>query len=163
MTKYNYWFDNEYITFKNMHWQTKSKWRPLYWRSMNCLVMLSTERKYLKPENIIKVSCLVLLCDQNSFGPSKMVLAWPNWFGLNQNERVTTKMNWSSPNCDFVPKWITFGLYQSILVVTISFRSRPNHYGQVQINLVRPRQFWTNQNCFGHIEGQGMKELILIF
>ena len=33
--------------------------------------------------------------------------------------------------------------------------SRPNHYGQVQINLVRPKPFWTDQNCFGHIEGQG--------
>ena len=41
------------------------------------------------------------------------------------------------------------------MVVTISFWSRPNHYGQVQINLVRPKPFWTDQNCFGHTEGQG--------
>ena len=34
-----------------------------------------------------------------------------------------------------------------------------NHYGQVQINLVRPKSFWTDQNCFGHIEGQGIKRL----
>ena len=27
----------------------------------------------------------------------------------------------------------------------------------VQINLVRPKAFWTDQNCFGHIEGQGIK------
>ena len=40
--------------------------------------------------------------------------------------------------------------------MTISFWSRPNHYGQVQINLVRPKPFWTDQNCFGHIEGQGI-------
>ena len=66
-------------------------------------------------------------------------------------------MNWSGPNCDFLPKWITFGPDQFILVVTISFWSWPNHYGQVQINLVRPKPFWTDQNCFGHIEGQGIK------
>ena len=47
--------------------------------------------------------CLVLLCDQNSFGRSKMVLVWPNWFGLDHNDLVTTKINWSSPNCDFLP------------------------------------------------------------
>ena len=42
--------------------------------------------------------------------------------------------------------------------MTISFWSWPNHYGQVQINLVRPKPFWTDQNCFGHIEGQGINE-----
>ena len=42
------------------------------------------------------------------------------------------------------------------LDVTNSFWSRPNHYGQVQINLVRPKPFWTDQNSFGHIEGQGI-------
>ena len=72
---------------------------------------------------------------------------------------VTTKMNWSSSNCDFLPKWIKFGPDQFILVVTISFWSWPNHYGQVQINLVRPKPFWTNQNCFGYIEGQGISFL----
>ena len=69
---------------------------------------------------------------------------------------VTTKMNWSGPNCDFLPKWITVGPDQFILVMTISFWSWPNHYGQVQINLVRPKLFWTDQNCFGHIEGEGI-------
>ena len=44
--------------------------------------------------------CLVLLCDQNSFGGSKMVLVWPNWFGLDHNDLVTTKMKWSRS------KWI---------------------------------------------------------
>ena len=34
--------------------------------------------------------CHVLLCDQNSFVWSKMVL-----FGLDQNDLVTTKMKWS--------------------------------------------------------------------
>ena len=68
---------------------------------------------------------------------------------------VTTKMNWSSSNCDFLPKWIKFGPDQFILVVTISFWSWPNHYVQAQINLVIPKPFWTDQNCFGLIEGQG--------
>ena len=108
--------------------------------------------------------CLVLLCDQNSFGRSKMVLVWPNWFRLDRNDLVTTKMKWSRP------KWIgqvqivifkgrnsQFGPDQFILVMTISFWSWPNHYGQVQINLVRPKPFWTDQNCFGHIEGQGIR------
>ena len=49
-----------------------------------------------------------------------------------------------------------FGPDQFILVVTISFWSRPNHYGQDQINLVGPKPFWTDQNYFGHIEGQGI-------
>ena len=44
------------------------------------------------------------------------------------------------------------------LLVTISFWLLPNHYGQVQINLVRPKPLWTDQNCFGHIEGQGIRE-----
>ena len=51
--------------------------------------------------------CLVLLCDQNSFGRSKMVLVWPNWFGLDHNDLVTTKMKWSRP------KWI--GLVQIVI------------------------------------------------
>ena len=62
-------------------------------------------------------------------------------------------MNWLRPNCD---SFLQFGRDQFILVVTISFWSRPNHYGQVQINLVRPKPFWTDQNCFGDIEGQGI-------
>ena len=68
---------------------------------------------------------------------------------------VTTKMNWSGPNVIHFGRKSQFGPAQFILVVTISFWSRPNHYGQVQINLVRPKPFWTDQNCFGHIEGQG--------
>ena len=101
--------------------------------------------------------CLVLLCDQNSFGRSKMVLVWPNWFGLNHNDLVTTKMNWSGPNVIHFGRKSQFGPDQFILVVTISFWSRTNHYGQVQINLVRRKPFWNDQNCFGQIEGQGIR------
>ena len=73
---------------------------------------------------------------------------------------VTTKMNWSGPNVIHFGRKSRFGPDQFILVVTISFWSRPNHYGQVvQINLVRRKPFWTDQNCFGHIEGQGIGHL----
>ena len=70
---------------------------------------------------------------------------------------VTTKMNWSGPNGIHFGRKSQFGPDQFITVVTISFWSWPNHYGQVQINLVRPKPFWTDQNCFGHIEGQGIR------
>ena len=70
---------------------------------------------------------------------------------------VTTKMNWSGQNCNFQPKRITFGQGQFILVVTILFWLWPNHYVKVQINLVGPKPFWTDQNCFGHLEGQGIR------
>ena len=56
-----------------------------------------------------------------------------------------TKMNWSGPNV------INFGIKSQFG----PFWSRPNHYGQVQINLVRPKPFWTDRNSFGHKEGQG--------
>ena len=98
--------------------------------------------------------CHVLLCDQNSFGRSKVVLVWPNWFGLDHNDLVMTKMKWSWP------KWIGHVQMWFILVenhnldLTNSIWSWPNHYGQVQISLVRPKPYWTDQNCFGHIEGQ---------
>ena len=74
---------------------------------------------------------------------------------------VTTKMNWSGPNVIHFGRKSQFGPDQFILVVTISFWSRPNHNGQVQIELVRPKPFWTDQNCFGHIEGQGISHLLL--
>ena len=66
-------------------------------------------------------------------------------------------MNWSGPNVIHFGRKSQFGPDQFILVLTISFCSRPHHYGQVQINLVRPKPFWTDQNCFGHIEGQGIR------
>jgi hypothetical protein len=70
---------------------------------------------------------------------------------------VTAKMNWTGPNVIHFSRKSQLGPDQFILVVTISFWLRPNHNGQVQINLVRPKPFWTDQNCFGHIEGQGIK------
>ena len=73
---------------------------------------------------------------------------------------VMTKMNWSGPKVIHFGRKSQFGPDQFILVMTISFWSRPDHYGQVQINLVRPKPFWTDQNCFGHIEGQGITVLI---
>ena len=70
-------------------------------------------------------------------------------------------MNWSGPNVIHFGRISQFGPDQFILVMTISFCLRPNHYGQVQINLVRPKPFWINQNCFGHIEGQGISHLVI--
>ena len=102
-----------------------------------------------------------------SFCVAKTVLVGPKWFWSDQIYLDLTIKIWSRP------KWnghdqnelvvIHFGIKsqfgpdQFILVVTISFWSRPNHYGQVQINLVRPKPFWTDQNSFGHIEGQGIR------
>ena len=71
-------------------------------------------------------------------------------------------MNWSGQNVIHLGRKSQFGPDQFILVVTISFRLRPNHYGQVQINLVRPKPFWTDQNCFGHIEGQGIRTIFIV-
>ena len=73
---------------------------------------------------------------------TKTVLVGPKWFWSDQIKGRKSQ----------------FGPDQFILVMTISFWSRPNHYGQVQINLVGPKPFWTDQNYFGHIEGQGINE-----
>ena len=139
---------NQYIQFQNL----QIVFPPKHDKILNVWPLFK-EIRYM----FIPPYCLVLLCDQNSFGRSKMVLVWPNWFGL------MTKMKWSRPKWFFLvqivifyQKWITIGPDQFILVMTISFWSWPNHYGQVQINLVRPKPFWTDQNCFGHIEGQGI-------
>jgi len=42
-----------------------------------------------------------------------------------------TKMNWSDPNCDFLP--ITFGLdHFNLVVMTKSLWSGPNQFGQTK-------------------------------
>ena len=92
--------------------------------------------------------CLVL-CDQNSFGWSKMILVWPNWFGLDHNDLVTTKMKWSRP------KWIGQVQTWFILVenhnldLTNSFWSWPFHFGHDQIIMVKSKSIWSDQNHFG--------------
>ena len=78
---------------------------------------------------------------QKGFGLTKLIWNWPQWFGHDQNEMVTTKMNWSGPNVIHFGRKSQFGPDQFILVVTISFWLRQNHYGQVQINLVTPKPF----------------------
>ena len=65
-------------------------------------------------------------------------------------------MNWSGLNVIHFARKSQFGPDQFMLVLTISFWSCPHHYGHVQINLVRPKPFWTDQNCFGQIQGQGI-------
>ena len=98
--------------------------------------------------------CLVLLCDQNSFGWSKIVLVWPNWFGLDHINLVTTIMIWSRPKWIWSKLWFSTKMNHN-LDLTNSFWSWPFHFGRDQIIMVRPKTFWTNQNCLGHIEGQG--------
>ena len=81
--------------------------------------------------------------DQIDMDLTIMIWLWPKWIGHNQNDLVGSKL-------------VLLIYHSSNLDLTNSFWSWPNHYGQVQINLVRPKPFWTNQNCFGHIEGQGI-------
>ena len=39
--------------------------------------------------------------------------------------------------------------------MTKSLWSSPNQFGQTKTILVRPKPFWIDQNCFGHLKGQG--------
>ena len=59
---------------------------------------------------------------------------------------VTTKTNWSGQNVIHCGRKSQFGPDQFILVVTVSFWLWPNHYGQVQINLVKSKSIWSDQN-----------------
>ena len=91
------------------------------------------------------IVCLVLLCDQNSFGRSKMVLVWPNWFGLDHNDLVTTKMKWSRPKWIGQVQIMIFYQNESHLVVTKLLWSSPNWFGQTKTILDRPKQFWSHR------------------
>ena len=92
-----------------------------------------------------------------------MVLVWPNWFGLDHNDLVLTKMKWSRP------KWIGqvqivifyhngshlglsqvtwpiyFGCDHFILVVTKSLWSSPNQFGQAKTILDQPKLLWSHR------------------
>ena len=59
---------------------------------------------------------------------------------------VTTKMNWSGPNVTHFGRKSQFGPDQFILVYLD------------QIIMVKSKSIWSDQNCFGHIEGQGIRE-----
>ena len=105
--------------------------------------------------------CLVLLCDQNSFGRSKMVLFWPidldltiriwsrpKWNGHDQNELVRSKL-WFSTKMNHL--WTShFGHDHFILFVTKSLWSSPNHFGPTKTVLVRRtrHQFLTQTENF---------------
>ena len=60
-------------------------------------------------------------------------------------------MNWSGPNVIHYGRKSQFGPDQFILVVTISFWSRPNQFGLTKTILDRPKLFWshrrTRQKC----------------
>ena len=124
-----------------------------------------------KNENNYRVLCLALLRDQNSFGRSKMVLIWPNWFGLDHNDLDLTIMIWSRPKwnghdqnelvrskswfstkMNHIWTWpIHFGHDHFILVMTKSLWPSPNQFGQTKTILDRPKLFWshrrTSHNC----------------
>ena len=80
-----------------------------------------------------------------SFYLTKTVFVGPKWFWSDQIDLDLTIMIWSRP------KWFGQVKMWFILVenhnldLTNSFWWRPNHYGQVQINLVRPKPFWSNR------------------
>ena len=123
--------------------------------------------------------CLVLLCDQNSFGRSKLVLVWPNWFWLDHNDLVTTKMKWSRPkwigqvqmwfilvenhNLDLTNSFWSwpfhFGRDHFILVVTKSLWSSPNQFGQTKTILDRPKLFWSHRRTRHYITETDTTEL----
>ena len=72
---------------------------------------------------------------------------------------VTTKMNWSGPNCDFRPLKITiwiwpihFGPDHFILVVTKSLKSSPNQFGQTKTILDRQKLFWSHRRHKAEIQ-----------
>ena len=102
--------------------------------------------------------CLVLLCDQNSFGRSKMVLFWPidldltiriwsrpKWNGHKQNELVRSKL-WFFTKMNHIWTWpIHFGCDHFILVMTKSLWSSPNQFGQTKTILDRPKLFWSHR------------------
>ena len=103
-----------------------------------------------------------------SFYVTKTVLVGPKWFWSDQIDLDLTIMIWSQPKWnghhqnELVRSKLWFMLVENHnLVLTNSFWSWPNHYGQVQINLVRPKPFWTDQIC--HIERQGINHLCKIF
>ena len=121
----------------------------LFWRRTNALSFYVTKTVLVSPK--------WFWSDQIDLDLTIMIWSRPKWNGHDQIEMVTTKMNCSGPNVIHFGRKSQFGSDQFILVMTISFWSWPNHYGQVQINLVRPKPFWTDQNCFGHIEGQGIR------
>ena len=93
--------------------------------------------------------CLVFLCVQNSYGRSKMVLVWPNWFGLDHNDLVSTKMKWSQPKWIGQVQIVIFYQNESHLDLTNSFWSWPFHFGRDQIIMVKSKSIWSDQNHFG--------------
>ena len=61
---------------------------------------------------------------------------WPKQFWSEQIDLDLTKMNWSGPNCDFLPKWIPIWTW-------------PIHFGRHQIIMVKSKSIWSDQNHFG--------------
>ena len=99
-----------------------------------------------------------------SFYVTKTVLVGTKWFWSDQIDLVLTTMIWSWPEW-IGPVQMWFFLVENCnFDLTNSFWLWPFHFGQDQIIivksksiLVRPKPFWTNQNCSCHIEGQGIR------
>ena len=90
-----------------------------------------------------------------------MVLVWPNWFGLDHNDLVTTKMKCSRPKWIGQVQIVIFDFENHNLDLTNSFWSRPFHFGRDQIIMVKSKSIWSDQNHFGHIEGQGIRLIFI--
>ena len=84
---------------------------------------------------------------QNGFGLTKFIWTWPKWNGHDQNKLVRYKL-WfilvENHNLDH-----HFGRDHFI-------------FGREQIITVKSKSIWLDQNCFGHIEGQGISEKFCI-
>ena len=48
---------------------------------------------------------------------------------------------------------------KTVLVGPKWFWSWPFHFGRDQIIMVKSKSIWSDQNCFGHTEGQGMSQV----
>ena len=130
---------NQYIQFQNL----QIVFPPKHDKILNVWPLFK-EIRYM----FIPPYCLVLLCDQNSFGRSKMVLVWPNWFGLNLSDLVTTKMKWSGPKWIGQIQIVIFYQNESHLGLTNSFWSWPFHFGHDQIIMVKSKSIWSDQTYF---------------
>ena len=91
-----------------------------------------------------------------SFYATKTVLVGPKWFWSDQIDLDLTIMIWSRPkwNCQDQNELVRSKLWFSTKINHIW--TWPFYFGRDQIIMVRPKPFWTDQNFFGHIEGQGI-------
>ena len=129
---------NQYIQFQNL----QIVFPPKHDKILNVWPLFK-EIRYM----FIPPYCLVLLCDQNSFGRSKMVLVRPNWFGLNLSDLVTTKMKWSQPKWIGQIQIVIFYHNESHLDLTNSFWSWPKLFWSHRRTRLRQRILQQSDQC----------------